>query len=139
MFGTMKAAAVDVQQFKAETLPLLKVEVQGEHLGEAGVPTAGGHFSAVHLQKSNPRPRVESSFRFTGHSMASYVLCIFELSTESPGPSRQKARWGAALRASGATEAAPSEAGGLSLELAALGQQQPWWPGSSGTGWSTCL
>lgn len=41
--------AVDVQQFKPETLPLLKVKVQGEHLGEAGVSTAGDHFSAVHL------------------------------------------------------------------------------------------
>lgn len=54
MFHTITAAAVDVQQLKTETLPLLKIEVQGEHLGEAGVPTAGDHFSAVHLKKSNP-------------------------------------------------------------------------------------
>lgn len=58
MFPTITAAAVDVQQLKTETLPLLKTEVQGEHLGEAGAPTAGDHFSAVHLKKSNPVPGV---------------------------------------------------------------------------------
>lgn len=59
MFHTITATAVDVQQFKTETLPLLKIEVQGEHLGEAGVPTAADHFSAVHLKKSNPGPGVD--------------------------------------------------------------------------------
>lgn len=49
MFHTVKAAAIDVKQLKTETLPLLEIKVQGEHLGEAGVPTAGDHFSAVHL------------------------------------------------------------------------------------------
>lgn len=67
MFATIKAATVDVKQFKTQTLPFLKIKVQGEHLGEAGVPTAGDHFSAAHLyDKTNPRPRVDSEFGFLG-------------------------------------------------------------------------
>lgn len=49
MFHTIKATTVDVKQFKTKALPFLKIKVQGKHLGEVGIPTAGDHFSAVHL------------------------------------------------------------------------------------------
>lgn len=49
MFHTIKVAAVDVKQLKTKTLPLLKIKIQSEHLGEVGIPTGGDHFSAIHL------------------------------------------------------------------------------------------
>lgn len=55
VFSTAKAAAAYVKKFKTKTLPLLKIKVQGKDLGEVGVPTAGDHFSAVHLQSKSNR------------------------------------------------------------------------------------